>query len=150
MGDALADAMAEIGMRCDAPVHEPPVVRLTLPFPPSANHYWRHVIVGRGVRTLLSRRGRAYKTLVCDYVRGRGLAGRLAGRLAVEVKLFPPNRLRRDVDNFGGKALLDALTTAGVWQDDSQVDELLIRRCAVVAGGQCVVDIRTLDSGARV
>jgi len=33
-----------------------------------------------------------------------------------------------DADNLA-KSVLDALTKAGVWQDDKQVDELLIRKC---------------------
>lgn len=127
-----------------------PDVRLELPFPPSVNRYWRHVGMGGGVRVLLSREGRRYKDAVKAAVLARVGEGRepLTGRLVVDVRLYPPDRLRRDIDNFGGKALLDALTDAGVWQDDSQLDELRIRRCAVCSGGRCVVDIRRLD-GAR-
>lgn len=131
-----------------------PDVRLELPFPPSVNRYWRHVGMGGGVRVLLSREGRRYKAAVKAVVwatvkatvRARvGTGEPLTGRLAVDVRLYPPDRLRRDIDNFGGKALLDALTEAGVWRDDSQLDELRIRRCAVCPGGRCVVDIRRLD-----
>ena len=135
----LREAVEEVR---EAALCRVPDVRLELPFPPSVNRYWRHVGMGGGVRVLLSREGRRYK----EAVRARvGTGEPLTGRLAVDVRLYPPDRLRRDIDNFGGKALLDALTEAGVWQDDSQLDELRIRRCAVCPGGRCVVDIRRLD-----
>lgn len=142
----LREAVEEVR---EAALCRVPDVRLELPFPPSVNRYWRHVGMGGGVRVLLSREGRRYKAAVWATVRARvGTGEPLTGRLAVDVRLYPPDRLRRDIDNFGGKALLDALTEAGVWQDDSQLDELRIRRCAVCPGGRCVVDIRRLD-GAR-
>lgn len=143
----LREAVEEVR---EAALCRVPDVRLELPFPPSVNRYWRHVGMGGGVRVLLSREGRRYKAavkaVVWATVRARvGTGEPLTGRLAVDVRLYPPDRLRRDIDNFGGKALLDALTEAGVWRDDSQLDELRIRRCAVCPGGRCVVDIRRLD-----
>lgn len=140
----LREAVEEVR---EAALCRAPDVRLELPFPPSVNRYWRHVGMGGGVRVLLSREGRRYKDAVKAAVWARVGEGRepLTGRLVVDVRLYPPDRLRRDIDNFGGKALLDALTDAGVWQDDSQLDELRIRRCAVCPGGRCVVDIRRLD-----
>lgn len=47
--------------------------------------------------------------------------------LYVEVILYPPDARRRDLDNYM-KCLLDALTHAGVWEDDSQIDQLCIFR----------------------
>lgn len=41
--------------------------------------------------------------------------------------IHQPTARRCDIDNFT-KGLWDALTDAGVWEDDSQVDELIIRR----------------------
>ena len=34
---------------------------ITLPFPPSMNTYWRHVMVGKHPRTLISEKGRIYR-----------------------------------------------------------------------------------------
>ena len=99
-----------------------------LPFPPSVNHLWRRV----GNRTLLSRRGRAFRQQVCSLLYG---VQPLNGPLSVEIDLHPPDRRRRDVDNVQ-KALLDALTHAGAYHDDSQIVRLTTVRRSVVSGGK--------------
>ena len=92
-------------------------MKLTIPFPPSANHIWRE---GRG-RTF---RSTEYKTFV-QHVGAAWLATNRDGwktdkRYSVEIDLYPPDRRRIDVDNRI-KPTLDALTHARVWNDDSQV-----------------------------
>jgi len=100
-----------------------------LPWPPTMNTYWRHV----GRKTLLSAAGREYReealALLADaYPVAANPRPLIAGRLAVLLECCPPDRRRRDLDNLP-KALLDALTHAGVWGDDSQIDDLrLVRR----------------------
>ena len=46
--------------------------------------------------------------------------------------VFPPDRRRRDIDNLP-KAVLDSLEFAGVFENDSQVDRLLVLRQGVEA-----------------
>lgn len=101
-------------------------IMLTLPFPPSVNTYYAVV---RG-RKILSKRGREYKKITHGLILEAGHSGkRLNGRLAVTVILTPPDRRGRDIDNYC-KALLDALTHAEVWIDDSQVKRLVIEMMA--------------------
>ena len=107
-----------------------------LPFPPSVNHLWRRV----GTRTLLSRRGRAFRQEVCVLLRGRRLKP-LDGPLEIFIDVYPPDRRRRDVDNVQ-KALLDALAHGGAYHDDSQIARLTIERQAVVPGGKVHVYIQ--------
>lgn len=114
--------------------------RLVLPWPPSVNHYWRHVAIGRSVRTLISAEGRAYKASVGKACRDQQAPVELRQRLSVVVKLEPPDRRRRDIDNTL-KALLDSLTTARVWHDDAQIDDLRVYRAACVRGGRATVEI---------
>ena len=95
-------------------------LRFVLPFPPSGNRYYRHV----GYRTLLSREGRAYRRQVCGLLAGR-VGQPLSGPLDVELDLYPPDRRRRDWDNFQ-KAVWDALQHAGVYRDDSQIRRAVI------------------------
>ena len=45
----------------------------------------------------------------------------------------------------GCKALLDSLTHAGVWEDDSLVDDLRLIRGEVRKPGGCVVEIRLIQ-----
>lgn len=51
----------------------------------------------------------------------------LTGRLAVSIRVYPPDKRRRDLDNLM-KCLIDALQHAGMYQDDSQIDRLLVTR----------------------
>ena len=112
---------------------------LALPYPPSLNRYYRTV---KG-RILISAEGRKYQATVADYIAESRTAAALAGRLAVEISVFPPDRRRRDLDNVS-KCLLDSLTKAGVWGDDEQIDLLLIRRGEPCWGGQVQVQVREL------
>lgn len=115
-------------------------VVITLPYPPSVNHYWRRV----GPRTLISREGRAFRKDVCALLGGGGPRKPPAGgRIALAMDAFPPDRRRRDLDNIQ-KPVLDALEHAGVYEDDSQVDLLLTRRREPVKGGSLEVRIDEL------
>lgn len=117
---------------------------LTLPWPPSINHYWRHVMVGRRPTTLISREGRTFRTNVCALLAGGGPRKPPAGgRIALAMDAFPPDRRRRDLDNIA-KPVLDALQHAGVYEDDSQVDLLLTRRGQPTDGGRLNVQIEPL------
>ena len=112
----------------------------TLPWPPSINHYWRRV----GPRTLISREGRTFRRNVCALLGGGGPRKPPAdGRIALCMDAFPPDRRRRDLDNLP-KAVQDSLAHAGVYEDDSQIDELHVRRCAKANKGKIIVRIEDL------
>jgi len=116
---------------------------LTLPWPPSINHYWRRV----GPRTLISREGRAFRTNVCALLGGGGPRRPPAGgRVALAMDAFPPDRRRRDLDNIA-KPVLDVLEHAGIYEDDSQVDLLLTRRREPLKGGK--LEVRLDDMPLR-
>ncbi len=109
---------------------------VTLPMPPSVNRYWRTF---RG-RMLVSAEGREYRQKVADLIRWPELKPMFAGPVEVAVVLLPPDKRRRDLDNVF-KALLDAMTSAGVWGDDSQIDALSIRRGGRTTGGSVTVEV---------
>jgi crossover junction endodeoxyribonuclease RusA len=115
------------------------MIALTLPYPPSTNHYWRH---NKG-RTHISEAGQAYRLAVVKATAQRGYTA-LTGRLAVVVDAFPPDHKRRDLDN-AYKALLDSLTHAGLWLDDEQIDDLRIIRRRPEAPGAVVVRITEVE-----
>lgn len=109
---------------------------LTLPWPPSVNTYWRHLAKGKlAGRTLISEKGRAYRIAVAGEVLAQVRAAALTQRLAVRIDAYPPDQRKRDLDNIP-KGLLDALTHANVWLDDSQIDRLTIERHESVRNGR--------------
>ncbi len=110
---------------------------LTLPFPPSVNHYW--IRKRRGVT--IGPKGHGYR----DRVRLEVLAQawnnyEFKGPVEVCIVAHPPNKRRHDLDNLP-KAILDSLEHAGVFKDDSQVARLVIERGALWPGGQVKVTI---------
>jgi crossover junction endodeoxyribonuclease RusA len=116
------------------------MIELELPFPPTLNTMWR-----RGPRsTYLSQRGKQYRSDVLGVVRQQGVWETLDQRLAVTIVLYPPDKRQRDLDNYP-KAILDSLTHAKVWVDDSQVDELVVRRGEKVKGGRADVRIEVME-----
>lgn len=106
---------------------------LQLPYPPTANTYYRNF---RG-RMVISARGREFARAVAAIV---GKVKPLRGRVGVGIALNPPDQRKRDIDNTI-KPTLDALTKAGVWLDDSQIDILFIARREKINGGRAIVTI---------
>ena len=113
-----------------------PVTRITLPWPPSVNRYWRNV----NGRTLVSREGRAYRAAVLSEVLLQGAAQHYRGRLRMVIIAHPPDKRRRDLDNLV-KAIQDGLEFAGVFDDDGQIDDLRVVRAERVPGGRVEVII---------
>lgn len=113
------------------------VINLHLPYPPVLNHLYVNGKKGR----FLSKRGREYKKAVAEYCQENGV-GHITGRLKVEINAYPPDRRIRDLDGIP-KIVLDALGEAGVFADDSQVDELIVKRRGRL--GHLLVEITKSD-----
>ena len=137
--------LIEQGVNVAALTGETPTVKarplvLCLPWPPSVNRYWRSV----GGKVLISREGREYRKAV---VRKVSQLKPLTGPLKVTLLARPPDRRRRDMDNLM-KATLDSLAHANVYEDDSQIDDLRIKRGHVSPhGGEIVAVIQRLEAG---
>lgn len=101
------------------------MIDVVFPFwPPSVNHGWRHV----GNRTLLAAPARDFRREMQKSVTVFRLQKKLPlemilGDISVELILYPPDKKKRDLDNYF-KAPLDAMTHSKVWKDDSQVKKL--------------------------
>lgn len=121
------------------------MIDLRLPWAPSVNSIWRNVVIGKSARTLLSRDGRAYFERAAAEVLVQRKGRRIAGRAQVELVLHAPTRAQIDIDNRA-KAVLDACTKGGLWDDDSQVDVLIVRRGAVLKGGAVVVRATEIEA----
>lgn len=114
-----------------------------LPWPPSVNAYWRH---SRG-RHFLSDSGKQYREDVWAAIRSIKWNMTYRGRLSVQVYAVMPDKRRRDLDNLY-KGLLDSLTHAGVWEDDEQIDRLVIERGPVEPPGYVIVSVEPLAKEA--
>jgi crossover junction endodeoxyribonuclease RusA len=117
-------------------LEEAGLMEFVLPYPPSINHYWRRV----GPRTLISREGRRFRERVMAILAAIRVQP-IAGRLAVQVEIYPPDNRRRDIDNVQ-KALLDAMQQGGAYRDDSQIVRLSIEKREPIEGGKTIVRIR--------
>lgn len=118
-----------------------PTISLRLPFPPSVNKYWRH---WRG-RFVIGTAGKNFRANVQgEFWREFGIHHEpLHGRLGVAIDCVMPDRRKRDIDNLP-KAVLDALAFSGVYEDDNQIDELIVRRLHVEPPGCIDVTIQEL------
>jgi len=105
--------------------HDGLPLEFDLPFPPSVNHYWRHIRLGKRLAAILSAAGRQYRAdaiAALSHVWNH----RLACPLRLSAAFRPPDRRGRDLDNYA-KALLDAMQHAGVFTDDAIVWDLHLR-----------------------
>ena len=123
------------------------MIQIELPFPPSVNRYWRSV---KG-RVLISKEGREYREKVVWRVRQNMQQHKRSygdDRLSVLIVAYPPDARRRDLDNLP-KAVLDALQHAGLYKDDSQIDDLHITRGVIIKPGKLVVTISSIEADQR-
>jgi crossover junction endodeoxyribonuclease RusA len=102
------------------PLTESRTLTLTLPYPPSANRYWRNY---RGI-TVTSEEARAYKQEVGYRARTAGLTP-LQGDVILRLDIYRPRKVG-DLDNRI-KLLIDSLN-GFAWGDDSQIVEIHARR----------------------
>lgn len=124
-----------------------PSITLILPFPPSVNACWRNI----NGKTLISAKGRAFRAnaaaAIYEQLRKRPKA--ITEHVSVIVKMYPPTKHRRDIDNYL-KAPFDAVTHANIWKDDDQVKHVDMRWCEIVKGGRFEITINLLDSANAV
>jgi crossover junction endodeoxyribonuclease RusA len=115
---------------------------LNLPLPPSINSYWGF----SGHRRFINKAGVAFKEAVADYVAEYRVPKLGNARLEIHVTLYPKDKRIQDIDNRL-KSLFDSLSNngAGVFDDDSQIDVLLVQRGAIKKGGGCLVMIDILE-----
>jgi len=110
---------------------------IKLPYPPTINHYYARTKSGR---VYITKKGTAYRTLVGQMLMIQGVR-RTQGDLEVEIKAFPPDRRKRDVDNLL-KALLDSMEHGGAYVNDSQIKKLTIEMMPKKGEGHVEVTIK--------
>jgi len=112
---------------------------IVLPWPPSANKYWRYV----GGRVLVSQEAKDYKSIVYGIFLESKLKT-IHSRISVCIYLYPPDKRKFDIDNRI-KVLADALEYAGFFENDSQIDKLYVERRESKTGGEVCVTISQIE-----
>ena len=116
------------------------MTEIDLPWPPSANTYYRHV----GPRVLISAKGRRYRNTVIKLVGGKGIDFG-AEDIRVEIDAFAPDRRWRDSDNIE-KAVFDSMEKAKLFKNDRQIREHETKMKVVIPGGALIIRIYNLEA----
>jgi crossover junction endodeoxyribonuclease RusA len=123
------------------------MMTITLPYPPTGNHYKRLRVIGGHAQWYLTAEAKAFTTEATLRIRA-AKRETITGPVRVTVLLYPPDRRKRDLDN-AIKVLMDALAKGEAINDDSQVDELIVRRGEVRKGGAVDVTAEPIKGGAK-
>lgn len=126
-----------------------PALHLTLPWPPALSSYYRPIVRGsfaKLVRTAIAKQYRDEVARVVRHKLGPVVRPIFTGPVRLDVELRPPDNRRRDIDNACGKSLLDSMTHALIWEDDSQVREMTVRFAQVIRGGTASIIVTDLGS----
>jgi len=137
------------------------MIVLTLPYPISANRYWRHGVVAGRAQTFVSKDAKDYRERVGWIAKANGVRSPLAGRLAVDLLLYPHRpldyrtRMRKhgalwddtveciDLTN-AEKVLMDALNGIA-FEDDKQVRRYTAQRMEPdEKGARCILRIQPI------
>lgn len=135
-------------------------ITLTLPYPLSANRYWRPVKLGAHISIVPTTEAKAFRKDIAARCRDQGVHAPLAGRVHIDVKLYParPQDWQRrmrvdgaawddtvrciDIDN-ANKVLLDALKDVAI-EDDKWVRRLTSERMEPDGEARVVVTITAM------
>lgn len=135
-------------------------ITLTLPYPLSANRYWRPVHIGKHITIVPTKEAKAYREQVGWLCKAAGIREPITGRVQIDVKLYPHRPLdyqkcmRKDgvlwddsvmcidLDN-ANKVLLDSLKGIAI-DDDKFVRRLVAERMEPDGEARVVVTITAL------
>jgi Holliday junction resolvase RusA-like endonuclease len=106
------------------PDNAPKSISLVLPYPPSANRYWRFVVVRERALVLLSGEARAYKKAIATIAKAK-VPHPMTGPLSVYLRIFRP-RKAGDLSNRI-KVVEDALNKV-CYADDNQIERIVAER----------------------
>lgn len=137
------------------------MIVLTLPYPISANRYWRPVRIGAHITIVPTKDAKAYRKEVASLAIAFGVRTPLTGRVAIEIDLYPhrpldwKKRAAKDPLSWDDtvqcidlgnceKVLSDALNGVA-WIDDKQTRRLTLQRMEPDGEARVVVRITELE-----
>lgn len=118
---------------------------LTLPLPPSVNNYYGHHCKFRHASIYIKPKGKEYRKQVLAYILKNNYQFQANIPLSITIKINPSSKRKWDLDNRL-KSLLDALTHAKVWEDDSLIYKLTVEKGEVVENGKVTILIERYNS----
>lgn len=107
----------------------------TLPWPPSANRYWRHV----GSRVIVSKEARIYKSTLKELSLFWKFE-QIREPFDISILVYPPDNRLRDLDNLL-KVTIDALNATGLFLNDAQITSIFIEKLHVIKPGSLEVTV---------
>lgn len=113
---------------------------IDLPFPPTVNKIWRTTKKGK---VYLIKTVKNFRKEVHYLVFNKTKFGK--NKLRVEIKIFPPDNRKRDIDNLV-KSTLDALQKANIFEDDFQIHQLYIEKSTNFQNGKITVLIKDIEN----
>ena len=138
------------------------MITLVLPYPLSANRYWRPVKLGKHISIVPTSEAKAFRKDIAARCRAVGITAPITGRVHVDVKLYPrrpldwKTRQRKlgagwddgvmciDIDN-ANKVLLDSLKDVAI-EDDRWVRRLTAERMEPDGEARVVVTITSMPA----
>ena len=112
-------------------------LKLTVPFPPSTNHY-----MGRnGSQAYKTSKAKAYNQLIYFDVRLQNANLKLDIPLFVTYNFWMPDKRKRDIANYE-KVLTDSLVVAGVMIDDNIIHKWQLEKMGFMKNGQVEIIIK--------
>ena len=107
--------------------------------PPTVNHYWGQ----NGTRKFLQPKGLHFRQLTELASKSQDVPKFEDRRLELQIYLYASSRRKFDLDNRC-KALLDAMEHAEIFENDSQIDRLIVIRGEVKPHEMTVVFIKEI------
>ena len=111
---------------------------IELPWPPSANRYWRR----KGHIIHVSTEAKNYKNQVAWILLPHKIKI-ISDRIYLNIEAYPPDKRMRDLDNLI-KITLDSLQYARLFENDEQIDKISIERKEVVKSGKIIVSLQNI------
>lgn len=117
------------------------IAEFTLPYPPSVNHYYSRSSKG----VFINKAARLYREEVVLTLKNKITEKFGDDLVQVELHIHSPDKRKRDIDNIL-KCVLDVIQMMGVYNDDSQIAVLLVRKMEIVKKGKVFAIIQNMPA----
>jgi len=121
------------------------MIVLNLPYPPSVNHMY----INAHGRRFPNKKALDYKSQVADYVVEYKVPKLGDAKLSLTIWVYPPDKRKRDISNII-KIVEDSLQDAGVYDNDFNIDILIVQRGEIKKGGGILVMLDKIEENTPI